>query len=380
MRKIAAGFFAALCVLFLTPSAEAAGAPSTAAASAILVDAGSGRVLYEKNADEKRSIASTTKLMTALVAVERLGDLSRTVTVKAQWLDTEGSSIYLRAGDEVTLETLLYGLLLESGNDAALVLANVCAGGEAEFAALMNEKALALGMSDSSFANASGLDADGHYSTARDMAKLAAACLADKTVSALCAAKSYTAGTRTFVNHNRLLTLCDGCVGMKTGFTTKAGRTLVSAAKRGGQTLIAVTLNDPDDWKDHMALFDYGFAAYPAKQLSRAGELVGSVPIEGSLVRFADVEAGANFYYPLAEGESAEVRMEYAETAAAPVRRGEYAGRMVYTLHGRKIGTVELRYAQTVRSDVFPEGTLFQRILSAIFGRTVTVSPRMGLI
>jgi len=377
LRKIALWLAGALAASLLTlPS----GAVSTAAASAILIDADSGRVLFERAADEKRLIASTTKLMTALVAAEQLEDLSQVVTVKGEWLQTEGSSIYLKAGEQITLEGLLYGLLLESGNDAALALAGVCAGGEEQFAALMNEKAEALGMTRSHFTNASGLNSDGHYSTARDMAALATACLKNETVAKICASRSATIGARTFTNHNRLLTMYEGCVGMKTGFTKRAGRTLVSAARRNGQTLIAVTLNDPDDWKDHMALYDYGFAAYPAKQLCRAGELVGSVPIQGSLVRFADVETGENFYYPLAEGESVEMRLEYADMAEAPVRKGQSAGRLICTLNGQEVGMVELHYAQTVNRDAFIEGNWLQRILSAIFGRTVTVSHTVGVL
>lgn len=381
MRKFAASLATALFVFLMPLTCLPAGAISTSAASAILMDAESGRVLYECAADEKRLIASTTKLMTALVAAERLEDLSQVVTIKAEWLQTEGSSIYLKEGEQITQEGLLYGLLLESGNDAALALAGVCAGGEAEFAALMNERAQGLGMTNSHFTNASGLNGDEHYSTARDMAKLAAACLKNETVSKICASRSATIGARTFTNHNRLLNMYEGCVGMKTGFTKRAGRTLVSAARRGNQTLIVVTLNDPDDWKDHMALFDYGFAAYPAKQLCRAGELVGSVPVQGSLVRFVDVEAGGNFYYPLAEGESVEMRLEFADMAEAPVRRGQVAGRMVCILNGKEVGAIELHYAENVNRDSFTEGNWLQRILSAIFGRTVTVSQSgVGLV
>lgn len=379
MRRIALYLTAlAVTAALISP----AGAVSTSASSAILMDLDSGRVLYEHNADDIRLIASITKLMTALVAVEREPDLSREITVRAEWLNTEGSMIYLRAGENVTMETLLYGLLLESGNDAAMVIACACAGSEAAFAALMNEKAAELGMTRSRFANASGLNADNHYSTARDMARAAAACLKNETLAKICAAKSITVGGRTFTNHNRLLSLYDGCVGMKTGYTQRAGRTLVSAARRDGQTLIAVTLNDPDDWKDHAALLDYGFEHYPAKQLARADEVVGCVPVEGSLVRFADVAAGADFCYPLAEGECAEVRVEYADLAAAPVFAGQTAGRMAYTVNGVEVGSVELRYAQTVRRDIFPENrTLLQRILSGIFGTTVTVSGSgVGLI
>ncbi len=279
------------------------------------------------------------------------------------------------------MEALLYGLLLESGNDAAAAVACASAGSEEKFAQWMNQKARELGMSSSHFTNASGLNADGHYSTARDLAKLAAACLDDETVSAICASRTATIGTRTFTNHNRLLALYDGCVGMKTGYTQRAGRTLVSAATREGQTLVAVTLNDPDDWQDHMELLDYGFTGYPAKQLCQKGEVVGCVPVQGSLVRFVEVAAAEDFSYPLAEGESAQVRVEQDDLVEAPVQAGQAAGRLVYLVGDQEIGTVELCYVQSVNRDIFPESTLLQRILSAIFGKTVTVSGQgVGLI
>lgn len=368
--------FALCLMLALTVSGAAlpaAGAVSTSAASAILIDADSGRVLYEKQADEIRLIASITKLMTALVAVEQESDLSAVVTVKEEWLRTEGSSIYLKAGEQITLEALLYGLLLESGNDAAMVIACYCAGSEEQFAELMNRKAAELGMEWTRFANASGLNADNHYSTARDMAKLAAACLKQETVAKICATRTATFGTRTFVNHNRLLSLYDGCVGMKTGYTQRAGRTLVSAAKRNGQTLVAVTLNAPSDWNDHMKLFDYGFETYPSKELCARGELVGSVPVAGSLVRFADVAAAKDFCYPLKEGESLTVEAECCGLAEAPVQAGQTAGRLVYRLDGEEVGEVELYFVQRVERDLFPGSTLLQRILSAIFDEQVTV-------
>lgn len=377
MRK----FALLLTVLALITVTTPVGAVSTSASSAILVDADSGRVLFESNADEVRLIASITKLMTALVAVEHIPDLSETLEVKAEWLRTEGSSIYLKAGESITFEALLYGLLLESGNDAALVIACACAGDEASFAEWMNEKAAELGMERTRFANASGLNADEHYSTARDMAKLAVACLEQETVAKICATKSITIGARTFVNHNRLLTLYDGCIGMKTGYTQKAGRTLVSAARRNGQTLVAVTLNAPNDWNDHMAMFDYGFGSYPAKELSQAGETVGSIPVTGSLVRFVTVGTAEAFSYPLKAGESAEVRTENCDYVEAPIQAGQTAGRMIYTLNGEEIGSVELVYQSSVNRDLFPEQTLLQRILSAILDETITVhSPSAGLI
>lgn len=226
------------------------------AAAAILMDADSGEILFEKDAGRCMRIASTTKIMTALVVLEQAG-LDDTITVTQAHM-AEGSSMYLKPGETVRVEELLYGLLLCSGNDAALALTE-CAGGAAPFVALMNEKAAALGMAHTSFANPNGLDAEGHYSTARDMAVLAAAAMDDPTFRRLCSSRCVTIGSRTMENHNRLLRQVEGCVGLKTGYTKAAGRTLVSCAERNGCRLIVVTLRDGDDWADHAALYEYGF-------------------------------------------------------------------------------------------------------------------------
>lgn len=253
-RRILAALCAAVSLICCLPAV--AEAMEVSATAAVLMDADSGRLLYEKNGGRRMLIASTTKLMTALVALEQ-GDLQREITVTGSHM-AEGSSMYLRPGEKLTLETLLYGLLLCSGNDAALAL-TACAGGPEPFVALMNEKAAALGMTRTSFANPNGLDAEGHYSTARDMAALAAAAMEEPTFRRICSSRSVTIGQRTMENHNRLLRQVEGCIGLKTGYTKAAGRTLVSCAERCGCRLIAVTLRDSDDWADHAALYEYGF-------------------------------------------------------------------------------------------------------------------------
>ena len=246
-----------VCVLlgFLAPCR--AYAVDVSATAAILMDAVTGEVLYEKNADRQMRIASTTKIMTALVAIEH-GGLQDTVEVGWEHM-VEGSSMYLKPGETVTVEELLYGLLLCSGNDAALVLADHC-GGVEEFVALMNEKAGEIGMTGTSFANPNGLDDEAHYSTARDMARLAAYAVNDPTFVRICSTSVVTIGGRTMSNHNKLLQRIDGCIGMKTGFTKAAGRTLVSCVRRDGRCLVAVTLQDGNDWADHAALYEYGFS------------------------------------------------------------------------------------------------------------------------
>lgn len=239
--------------LLLTHRAWAVDISATAA---VLMDADTGRVLYEKNADRRMLVASTTKILTALVVLESC-DLQSRVTV-TQKHRAEGSSMYLKPGERVTVECLLYGLLLSSGNDAALALAEACGGAE-RCVGKMNDLARRIGMADSHFENPNGLDGEQHYSTARDMAKLAAYAAKQPTLMRICSTVTAHVGGRTLTNHNRLLRELEGCVGMKTGYTKAAGRTLVSCVERDGRTLVAVTLQDGNDWADHAALYAYGF-------------------------------------------------------------------------------------------------------------------------
>lgn len=335
---------------------------STGASAVILMDAESGRILYEKNPHQTRLIASVTKLMTALVAVERCGNLQEKISVPPEWVGAEGSSIYLRAGEEITFETLLYGMLLQSGNDAAQATACWIAGDEKSFARLMNEKAARLGMVNSSFANASGLDAEGHYSTAYDMALLACACLKNEVIAKACATRSVTIGTRTFVNHNKLLWRDPDCIGMKTGYTEKAGRTLVSAARREGQTLVCVTLNDGDDWNDHEKLFEYGFSQFPRQELCREGQVFGRIPVTGSLLPFVQVRSARSAAYPLKEGESLSMEVTLQRELAAPVKAGTCVGKAVWMLGGRTVAETDLICVGDAGLNVWSPGTLKERL------------------
>lgn len=337
-----------LVLLVMTEGAHAQGAPALSAASAVLMDADSGRVLYGKNADERRLIASTTKLMTALTALESGHSLDEVVTVLPEWTGIEGSSLYLRPGEEITLEALLYGLLLRSGNDAAQAVAGYCGGDVESFVARMNETAQRLGMTDTSFANPSGLDHPDHYSTARDMAVLAQACLEHETLSKMVSTTSITVGSRILTNHNKLLSRYEGCIGLKTGYTEKAGRTLVSAARREGMTLICVTLNAPDDWRDHAALFDYGFARYERRCLIAQGEQVCLVPVKGSLLSMTPVRACGELWAALAEEEEPERALFVQEELTAPLNKKDSTGEILYTLNGVELGRADL----TVPTDI----------------------------
>ena len=327
--------------------------PTLSASSAILMDKESGRVLYEKNAREQRSIASITKLMTALVAVELHPDLSSTVTIKREWTGAEGSSMYLKPEEKVTLEALLYGLMLSSGNDAALAIAGYCGGDVESFVAEMNKKAAQLGMNDTHFANPNGLDDPDHYSTAYDMAILARAVLEREELRTIVSTRSVFIAGRSLTNHNKLLWRYEGCTGLKTGYTDEAGRTLVSSALRDGQELIAVTLNAPNDWADHAALFDYGFATYPRTLVAAAGEWT-HIPVTGSLCPFTRVSTVSDFYYPLAQGETVQRTVDLPEQVEAPVEAGFPAGSLTLTLNGDEIGRLPLLYQTGAVNNVAP--------------------------
>ena len=348
-RRFLCCTLAALCLYSIFPCRILA--VEASAASAILMDADSGRVLYEHNADRKMLIASTTKILTALVAIEE-GDLHDTVKVSREAAYTEGSAMYLTEGETLTLETLLYGVLLCSGNDAAVAVAQHVGGSAKGFVALMNEKARELGMEHSSFANPNGLDDEQHYSTARDMAKLARAALENETLMRIASTRSVTIGGRTMTNHNKLLHYVDGCLGLKTGYTKAAGRTLVSCAEKNGQRLIAVTLQDGNDWADHQALYEYGFSAYPARTCAVRGQALTQASVSGGVSPTVPLIAGAGFCYPAAETERLTTRICLDEPLRAPVSAGKTVGAAVFCLNGTEIGRVALVAGRTVMPKV----------------------------
>ena len=322
---------------------------AVSAKAAILMHADSGRVLYEKNADEHMLIASTTKIMTAIVVLEHC-ELDDLVEVDSRSAGIEGSSMYLKAGESYTVEDLLYGLLLVSGNDAASALALHVADSMEEYAELMNSKAAELGMTESSFKNAHGLDEEGHYSTARDMAKLAAYCMGNEDFARIAGTVSHTVGEQTLVNHNRLLREYDGCLGLKTGYTMAAGRTLVTCAERDGARYVCVTLNDPADWDDHKALYDWAFANYSFAEVIPAG-LSYEVPLISGAEMTAPAETEGAAYALIQNGESYDMELELPAFAFAPISEGDRAGRAVACSDGQEIASVRIVYSEDVEVD-----------------------------
>ncbi len=363
MRRFACGVLTALLFCSAVSASEI---PAVSAKSVVLMDADSGRVLYGCNEHDPRLIASITKLMTALVALESGHALDEVVSIREEWTGIEGSSLYLKPGEQLQLETLLYGLLLRSGNDAAHAVAGFCGGDLPSFVRKMNERAVKLGMKNTRFANPSGLNGEGHYSSAYDMALLARACLEHEELRTIVSTRSITLENRVMTNHNKLLWQYDGCIGLKTGYTEKAGRTLVSAAQRDGMTLICVTLNDPNDWRDHTALFDYGFSTYEKRTLIRAGELLCTIPVRGSLVPLCQIRAREDLAAVLRPEEN-PTRHTICSSAGvtAPVQKDEEMGTITFSVGDEVVGRAVLRLPHDIHADRAP----VRAGLARFFGR-----------
>ena len=343
-------------VLFLPTQVSA-----ISAEKAIVLDAISGRILYEKNADEKSLIASTTKIMTALIICEQCNVLDR-MRIPKEAVGIEGSSMYLKEGEVLTIQELLYGLMLSSGNDAAVALAIYCGGTVEGFADLMNDKARALGMTGSHFENPNGLDSPEHYSTARDLAILAAYAMENPIFRKTVSTKSVKAGDRYLTNHNKLLWQVDGADGVKTGYTKAAGRILVSSATRNQRRIIAVTINAPSDWQDHAQLLETGFARYQPQRIVNAGDVIATVEVEGGQGRQVEVLAREDFDFYLAPEEIHQLMMPGTEFAYAPVVEGADAGFVYVLIQGKAVGKIPLIYGQTVEQEAEEEKNFFQRI------------------
>lgn len=330
MKKLLASVLSAAYAVFcFNPVCHAVPA-DISAESAVLINADTGEIIYEKNADEQRAIASTTKIMTALLTLEA-GQPDKRFTADSMAIKVEGTSMGLKEGDIVTRRALCYGMLLPSGNDAANAAAINISGSYTAFADKMNAKAQEIGMKNTHFVTPSGLDADGHYSTASDMAILTRYALKNEDFSKICGLSSASLEygnppyKRTLYNSNKLLSLYDGCIGVKTGFTDKARRCLVSAAERDGVTLIAVTLSAPDDWNDHKKMLDYGFTKlHPAELVPESF----SVAVIGGNTDKISVKPLESVTVGLPENGERNIKTEYSLPAFlyAEISEGEQVG------------------------------------------------------
>jgi D-alanyl-D-alanine carboxypeptidase len=351
--------FIFLAALLMQISSIPACAIDVSANAAVLYSSLDGKVLYEKNATKRLPMASTTKVMTAIIAAERC-DLDEMVTVVPEALKVEGSSMYLKAGETVSVETMLYGLLLSSGNDAANMLAIHTAGSTTDFVKLMNEKAALLGLKDTHFDTPSGLDGKTHYTTALDLAKIMAAAVNNPSLAKIMAAKSITIGGRTLNNHNKLLRTCDFVDAGKTGFTKKSGRCLVSSASKEGLRLIAVTLNAPDDWDDHERLYSYGFSRVALVSLCKISD-VYSIPVVGSGKNSLLIRPAETMQQIIETDEGAPyAAVQLPRFLYAPIENGQKVGHIVFSVNGKEIAAADLIAAE--KATPLLKKTFFQRI------------------
>ena len=363
--KQGAAALAAAMLLCTAPCGAACLEEETSAASAVVYDAWSGETLFEHNKDVRRGMASTTKIMTALVALEQY-DPAAEVEIDAAWCGAEGSSMYLRPGETLTVEDLLYGLLLESGNDAAMALAGLDPEGCGGFVEKMNEKARALGLENTHFCNPSGLSDPEHYTTALELAQITAAAMTDPRFAAIVGTRSTQRAGRTLHNHNRLLELPGFC-GVKTGYTKATGRCLVSAVENGGRMLLCVTLDDRDDWADHARLLAKAQELYSPQTVIGAGDC-GSVPILSGDKGESRLYCTESVDHLLREEERGRVRLrlEGPRMVYAPTRAGQRYGTLRAMLGERCIGESPVYFAADCGAEA-PKRTWWERLLARFF-------------
>ena len=335
-----------LCIFFLfCMSCEVCGAELSAQYACVLEPV-NGVYLSEKNGDDRYPMASTTKIMTALIALEQCA-LDETVTISPTAAGTEGSSAYLRAGEQLTMENLLYGLMLNSGNDAAMAIAEHISGSKEEFARLMNRRAAQLGLKNTAFRNPSGLDEDGHYTTAKELALIAAEAMKLPAFREIVASQTHRADnaaageTRYFSNHNKLLHLYPDAVGIKTGYTKSTGRCLVSAAERDGVLLIGVTLCAPNDWNDHKAMLDEGFSRIQMEPVVTEGQILKTLKTDTGEYPLI---SGRTLSVPVIDGKKppADMVIHAPAELTGGMNAGELAGKAEVYRGGRYLGQIEL--------------------------------------
>ena len=334
---------ACMLVMLMTILASADESLNISARSALLYEPETQTIILSKNIDERLSMASTTKIMTGLLALELLSP-DEVITVPREAVGVEGSSVYLSEGDTITVCDLVYSLLLQSANDAAELLAIRMGGDIHGFAEMMNERALEIGLCDTHFDNPHGLDSETHYTTARDLAVLTAEALKNdgfkKIVSTYKHSFLLSEKTRTVVNHNKLLKRYDGIVGVKTGYTKKSGRCLVSAAERDGLTLISVTLDAPDDWNDHIKMLDLGFSTYERINASDLIPTEYNIPVLSGVSESvkASIKNPDDIHIIKKKSDPDAVVVEDIKIyVAAPIKCGDKLGEVIFTSGGREI-------------------------------------------
>jgi len=319
---------------------------SLSAKSAVLMDLATNEVLYEKNAHQKLSMASTTKIMTAICAIEN-ADINKKVDVKKSAIGIEGSSMYLKYNEKISMEDLIYGLMLSSGNDAAVAIALDISGSVEEFAIIMNKTAQKIGAKNTHFKNPNGLDEKDHYTTAYDLALITSYAMKNETFYKIVSTlqkklpKTNVSPERYLRNHNKMLAMYDGCIGVKTGFTKKSGRCLVTGAKRNNLGVIAVTLNAPDDWNDHKKMLNFAFDNYKSVKIISKGSYIQGVNVKKGDIPFIKCVAKDDIYITAKKDSEIlyDINISLPEYFNAPVTFLDDAGTLTVTSRNKEYKT-----------------------------------------
>ena len=368
VRRLLAALLCAILLLPGTARAETKTDADVPAQAAYLIEANSGRVLYAKNENARLPMASTTKIMTALLAIES-GRMDETVTVPDAAVGTEGSSMHLKSGETIRLADLVYGLMLTSGNDAAVAIACLLDGSTGAFAARMNARAAEMGLNETHFVNPNGLHDPDHYTTARDLVLLGAAAMENPVFAAVVGTqyrKTEGSNPHTLKNKNRLLWEYEGGIGVKTGYTKTAGKCLVFAAERGGMKLVGAILNCPTMWNTAKSMLDLGFSTYRVK-LFLAADTLFSVPIENGEKKTLSAAPIRGILYPTkADGsERYTVETSFGPIRSAPIEAGDTLGTATLFRDGIAVAAVPIVAAETVEAVGF--GYYFKKAVLAFF-------------
>lgn len=332
--------------------------PRVTARSAVVMEAKTGRVLYERNMGDRRFPASTTKIMTLIIALEK-GNLDDVVKVGPHAAGTEGSTLWLEEDDEITLRELLYGMMLHSGNDATVAVAEHIAGSVDAFARLMTDKAHEIGAKDTNFVNANGLPDDAHYTTAHDLALIASYGYTLPEFEKIVSTKEITFpwvkdDTHRLRNENQMLWLYEGGNGVKTGYTDAAGRCLVSAAKRDGIQLVAVVLDSNWMWNDSILLLDYGFSKIDRTTVVKKHAQVGTVAVTGSRARRLGVQTKDEIVLPVVDGTAGyEQTIDLPHAVKAPIKKGDVVGTLRVSYEGKEVAKTDLVAMQDAEQKSF---------------------------
>ncbi len=346
-----------ITIFFIFLFSLSVNANEISAQSAVLLDAHSGRILFEKNSKQQLPMASTTKIMTGLLACES-GKMDKYVKVSPFASGTEGSSLWLKPGEKLKLHDLTYGLMLKSGNDAAVAISEFLAGNSEAFALMMTQRAKEIGATNTSFKNPHGLDDENHYTTAYDLALITREAMKNKLFAKIVSTKTYTIPNpnenwdRALKNHNKLLWRFDGCIGVKTGYTKRCGRCLVSYAERNGEELICVTLNAPDDWNDHTYLLNYGFENYNCKNIAQKNDVAYELLYDRENNRKVKLLYSENYKIAIKDNDKITTEIQ-TDVLKIPSEKGTAAGKIIVYCNDSKISEIPLITASDVKKITF---------------------------